>query len=332
MKFRVPALCLAGVLVTCAAAWADHADHSKMTDKASPSMHPGDRSMAYDRDMGYDYYNTDGSPKGHHYYSYAGEDLIYRQVFFPDLPSEGYVARKVSQIAADQQNEIAHLEGFAQRAHSVGFENISTVYDTMVGDHQRIVDRCANWLAVRDYPSPPAVVAINAADVRPETTVEEVIDMHVKAFNRALDEVHTERSSTIRGLELWSAATALRHISWLETLGRDVQFGRHTMSALLNSELTGSALTLADVTQVTEEELRIAGLTLIPGQPQYVQVDKEVEVPTERVVVREIPAPQPPAVVQAPPPPAPVITQTPVESRVAARRISRRAARRRAAK
>jgi len=293
MKLHALALCLAGTMVTAVAVRADDT-----TQYHSVRSGPNGTTVV-------DSYSShsDGTP-----YRYTTEEGWVREVIYPNIPSESYVASKVQDIIRQNEQEIADLRTEGARAHTAGWENISTVYDVMVQDHQRAVDQSATWLTARNFDVPSMPSATTAADVAPEASVDKQIEMHQMVFNESLDNTHSERSSTVRGMLLMNAATAARHISLLETLDRDVSLGRHNLSAALSNELnpTASADMLARIE--TEEsalyKTTVAAVVITPAP-----VEAEVpEAPAPVVAQAPVPAPAPaPAVVA--PAPAPTVVE-----------------------
>jgi hypothetical protein len=311
MKFHLPALCLAGALVA-SAAWADHtAEHSRMQDRKA-AIH------------------SDAHMDRHGYYVYAGEALYFRQVFYPDLVPEREVATKLGEIMNKQRTELAHLTAFADRARTVGFTNIPTVYEYMTNDHNRLVGFCSNWLSERDYPLPPepSAGAVNVSMSAPET-VDHMLAMHIESFNESINRLRSERSSTVRGALLMAATTANRHISLLRLLDRDVEAGRRSLSAMLRADLEGA--TLAMNTEIWARIVEEEGFTIAANTPttpvvQYIEKETVVEVPVPAPTpVVTTPAPVPTTVTITPPPaPSVIVNRPPARpARVAGQRQTR---------
>jgi len=142
------------------------------------------------------------------YHVDAGAKIYHRQVLFPEVPSYEEVAAKVTDLVQKQRQEAAELQALAPRARTAGFTNVVTVYDRMAQDHLKLATAGENWLSRHNFPVPPAPAAAPAADVAPEKTVDQQMEMHQKAFNEVLEARHGEKSTTVRTMELAAAATA----------------------------------------------------------------------------------------------------------------------------
>lgn len=280
MKIHVLALCVAGTLATGIAARADH-------DKNMKSHHGS-----------WDYTTVDPITG---YSVYAGERIWHREVLYPGMESPAEVARKVSDIITKQRMEMAELRALAPRAQTAGYSNVSTVYDRMADEHGRIVNFGTEWLSERNFPVPADNSTVNVSDtMTPEQTVDHELQMHQEAFNNALTMRQTEKSSTVRGMALWAASTAARHISILQTLDRDLDFGQKTVSTSLQAELDGTVIASngTDVTTLIVEEETARFRSLNPeqanfGNPPVQVVEVEVEKPViqERIVERIVEKP-----------------------------------------
>jgi hypothetical protein len=295
MKLHALALCLAGTMVTAVAVRADDT-----TQYHSVRSGPNGTTMVDSYSV-----HSDGMP-----YRYTTEEGWVREVIYPNLPTESYVASKVQDIVRQNEQEVADLRSEGARAHTAGWENISTVYDVMIQDHQRAIDQGSTWLTARNCDCPAMPSATTAADVAPEASVEKQIEMHQMVFNESLDSIHNERSSTVRGMLLMSAATAARHISLLETLDRDVSLGRHNLSAALSNELnpTASSDMLARIE--TEEsalyKTTVAEVVITPA-PEVVEAPEAPEAP--QVAATPAPAPAPAPAATPAPAPAPTVVE-----------------------
>ena len=292
MKLHALALCLAGTMVTAVAVRADDTTHYQSVRSGPNGTTITDSYSS----------TSDGTP-----FRYTTESGWVREVIYPNLPSESYVASRVQDLVRQNQQEVADLQAMGGRARTAGWENISTVYDVMIQDHQRGINQASTWLTARNFDVPSMPSSMTAADVAPEVSVDKQIQMHQMMFNESLDNLHNERSSTVRGLLLMNAATAERHISLLETLNRDITLGRHNMSAMLQWELnpTASSDMLA---RIESEEsalykVTVAEVTITPA-PQVAETPPA----PEEVAPAPAPAPAPVAVAPAPAP-APQVTQ-----------------------
>jgi len=251
MKLHALALCLVGTAVCAAPALANDRHHDR--DRASSS--------------------------------YVVEERMYfLGNLYPDLPPLDEVASKVSEIVAAQQREAVELSAMRPAAQTAGFENIVTVYDAMITDHDRLVDYGSHWLTQYGYTVPARPSATVAADARPAESIDRVIAMHQEMFDSCLDRRHNERSSTVRGMLLWEAATAMRHISWLRTVDHDIDLGRKTVSGRLRAAMNSTLTTDQLVERITIEDREVFGVI---QQPQVIEQVVEVPVPVEKIVTVE---------------------------------------------
>lgn len=323
MKFHALALGVAGALVSGAA----FADHNMMpTAGARQYEQPG--VMSYQGTTYYHWPMTTRPTTGAYTIHRTVAGTFYTPAIYNDLPSIGEVGAKVSEIVTKQRQEVAMLSALAPRARTAGFDNIGTVYDVMIRDHQRIVGQGSNWLVSWHQPVPAEPMATMAADITPEASVDQQIDMHQQSFNEALDGMHNERSSTVRGLMLESASTAAHHISLLRTLDSDVEMGRKTVSARLNLILspTGTSQTDLLASSVTEETeyWQAHNPPVVAYTPPPAPAPEVAQAPPPAPAPEVVPAPAPP-IVATTPAPMPYIRPTPMRSRVAGRmQINRR--------
>ena len=334
MKFQALTLCLAGSLAVAVSAPADHMRPSGDPDSLGTVNSGARMGTMFDEDAQW-VRHYDVIRPGESYT--PGRPLVFLEdrsymALDRDFPKMSYVADKVSRLVANQLQEEAELRALAPRAQTAGWENISSVYDFMARDHGRLAEFGSAWLSQHGYPVPSAPSAAAAADMSPTQSIDHVIDMHWEAYNQALAQRQGEKSSTVRGMLLWSAATALRHISLLQELDRDVDFGRRTLSALLRSEMEPGYMAenrTALLQRIYTEEYEIDRITDVPGTvvatvpPTEIQhVVVQVPAPGETVATNETPAP-----VVTTPAPAPQVTAnsnvTPTE-RVLGRRQSTR--------
>jgi hypothetical protein len=301
MKFSALTL---GLALVCGAALADH---TKM--KASDRKYDSRGVTTYSSTTWTTSPMTSPPATGEYTIHRTVAGTYYTPAIYTDIPSVSEVASKVSEIITKQQHEIAMLQALAPRARTAGFDNVGTVYDVMIADHQRLAGQGSNWLVAYHQPVPSAPATMTVSDVAPEASVDQQIDMHVKSFNESLDRMHNERSSTVRGLLLMGAATAARHITLLRTLDSDIDLGRKTVSARLNMLLGPTGIASSELlTRTVEEETAywqahnppVVAYTPppIPAQPQVAEVPP--------------PAPAPQPAIQ----PAPVTTvETPAITR-----------------
>lgn len=293
MKFPALALCLAGTLVACAAARADH-DRQHMSGKSADMYRNPDPSLR-------DPYTGVSI--------HAGSRLYHRDVLFPELQDERTVAQQVSEIISMQQQEIAELNALAPRAQTAGFTNISTVYEHMAGDHAQLAAFASNWLAARGYPVPEPPAAVTVADNAPEITVEQQIAMHQQMLDRVLEMRRQSPSSTVRGMLLWGATGTTAHLSLLRTLERDVDLGRKDLSAALRMQLaepgtlTASNANLIEQ-YVAEERAQFATeeTAVAETQPAPEETQPVTEQPQPEQPVTEQPQPAPAATTPTPQP------------------------------
>jgi hypothetical protein len=261
MKLHALALCLAGTMAICIPAAADEYRSTVAGERVTITREGAK------------------APNGTYY---AEERVYFLGNLYPDLEPLDVVASKVSEIVHKQHTEVAHLSAMMPAAQTAGFTNIVTVYDAMAADHSRLAAFGSEWLMKHGYPvpSPPAAVSV---DFAPAAGVDHMIDMHVSAFDEAIARRRTEKSSTVRGMLLWAAATTNMHISWLRTLDSDVERGRRTLSARLESALTGKYSDVVVERMITEEREYFASIQQTPP----VVLEQVVEIPTERIVTVE---------------------------------------------
>lgn len=286
MKFHACTLCLAAVLAFAGAARAERVEPVSITE--------------------------------------TGETLYWRPIYFPDLQPAEVTAAKIQQIVAMNQQEAAELRALAARARTTGWENIAYVYDAMADDHVAAAGQGTTWLAMHQFPAPAPPQATLAADVAPETTVDQQIAEHQREFEEALAARRGEPSPAVRGLWLLTAATAARHLSLLRTLDTEVERGRRVVSARLRSMVEPGFMATdieALAARIAQEDRELLGITTevaaaptpaeapaaaAPApQPQVVEriverpviVERVVEKPVivERVVERPAPQMQQPA-------------------------------------
>lgn len=262
MKLHALALCLIGTAATALPAAAGDKYHSTVAGERV-EISRSERGMAPG--------------------TYVSEERMYFiGNLYPDLPPVSEVAGKVTEIVAAQQTEVVHLSSMRPAAQTAGFSNIVTVYDEMIEDHNELVAFGSRWLADHGYPVPTAPAAAAVADMAPAAGVEHQIQMHQQVFNEMLERRKTERSSTVRGMQLWAAASAMRHISWLRALDRDVDYGRKTVSARLQSTMSTDVVHDQLVERITIEDREIFGTTV--QQPTVIEQVVEVPTTVERVV------------------------------------------------
>lgn len=223
---------------------------------------------------------------------HAGGPLFHRDILFPELTDVREVASKVSTIVENQRKEVAALRAVAPRATTAGYTNIASVYSYMAEDHSRLADFGANWLRDRDFAVPPEPAVVPAADMAPVESVDHHLHMHLESYNRALDQRRTEPSSTVRTMLLWSAATAARHISLLRTLDSDLDRGRKSMSARLQSQMdtTLVASSQSDILAriMREDEEYFASLAVTTPAVAAAPVVIEKEVIVEKIVEKPV--------------------------------------------
>jgi len=348
MRFQALTLCLVGSLAVAVAARADHMRGTSDPDSLGTVNGSARLGSMFDEDMQW-VRHYDVIRPGQSYT--PGRPLVFMEdrnyyAVDRDFPKLSYVADKVTQIVMNQRHEEAELRALAPRAQTAGWENIQTVYDFMASDHGRLADFGSSWLNRYGFPVPRAPSVTAAADMSPEQSIDHVISMHWDAFNQAIQQRQGEKSATVRGMLLWSAATALRHISLLQDLDRDVDFGRRTVSALLRSEMEPGYMAenrTALMERIYREEYEIARITDTPSttvatiQPTEIQhIVVQVPAPSETVATNQT---ETTTTTTAPAPaPAPSVTAnsnvTPTERVLGRRQTSRtmRVRHRRAAK
>jgi rubrerythrin len=271
MKFHALSLCLAAAVM---------AGPALAGDRHSAKHHDG--KMMHSRERSFYRAGT----------FYPEQYMYLREIVFPDMPAEEEVARKVTTIIEKQNTEIAHLTSMAPAAQQAGWTNIATVYEHMAQDHSRLATWAGDWLRERGYDVPAPAAAQAATFESPDASIDHVLQMHVESFNNNLAMRQNEKSSTVRGLLLWAAASTARHISLLRTLDRDVDFGRKTVSARLESMMNGSlnaSEQTAMIDRIMTEEteyFRIHDTTqpTAVAQTQVIEQVVEVEKPVERIV------------------------------------------------
>lgn len=341
MKFHAMSLCFAGTVACClvpGAARADHDDDHGRRESRHESRH--ESSMRYGTSM-----DRDGMAREHYARTYVTEEGWVREVIYPGLCTPEEAAPKVSELIQKQRREIAELRALMPQARTAGYENVSTVYDRMIVDHQFLVDAGSSWLHDYGFPAPAEPAAENVTFESAKSSVEHQIHMHTQMFNEALDRRKDEHCAVVRGMLLQGAATSARHISLLNTLETDVNFGRKTVSARLEMQLspTLTALTEEQYTRIAREDTEtfrtLSGTAVaavgteenpytVPPieQPRFAEVPPErprvVEEPAAPAPRVEQPAPAPRVVEQ--PAPAPAYVNRPVRSTVAGRRQSNR--------
>lgn len=338
MKPYALALCVAGVLGCAVVARADQPmdqpssdqqvqqrSHDRRMDRSERrARHEQERAerRAERRDRRADRWN---SPE---WSNYSAEESYYVHVMWPDLPSREYIARRATQIAMAQDHEIDELMALAPRERTAGYTNTFAVFESMAADHARLAHFCNDWLDYRGFPVPPPPsmeVVVTTADDHPRQSVDEQLQEHQRMFGELLDQRANEHSATVRGMLLWAAATTARHITLLEILDRDIDMGRHQLSARLELELNPTLVASSEYMARIEREdheyfasREQALVYVVPVQPA----------PTVTVQVPPPPAPAPPVVAEAPPPapvtPPAVVQRTIVRSRVAGHRQVRR--------
>jgi len=291
MKIPTLACCLAGLVVTAAGA----SPNGSSSDAALPSQASG-TYVSTDRPVDGEVLRTlyrNSDPLTRDPYTgisiHAGAPLYSRDVLFPELQDERVVAEKVAEIISKQQQEAADLRAMSPAARTVGFENVGTVYDHMASDHMTLVDFGSQWLSARGYTVPAPPIAQTVSD-SPADSVEHQIMMHEKALQDSLERRRTERSSTVRGMLLWGAATSTHHLSLLRTLDRDVDLGRKTTSAMLRMQLTTPGVATASTSELIEQYL-VEERALFPEPPpavaQVIVEERIVERIVEKPVVQE---------------------------------------------
>lgn len=352
MRFQALTLCLAGSLLVGMAAVAARADHMRPTgdpDSLGTVNKDARLGTMWDEDMQW-VRHYDVIRPGESYT--PGRPLVFVEdrsywAIDRDFPKMSYVAEKVSAIVTKQRTEEAELRALAPRAQTAGWENIQTVYDFMATDHARLADFGSAWLTRYGFPVPSTPTITAAADMSPEQSIDHVISMHWDAFNAAIQQRQGEKSTTVRGMLLWSATTALRHISLLQELDREVDFGRRTISALLRSEMEPGWMAdnrTALMERIYEEEYQISRIDTFPSttvatiQPTEIQhVVVQVTPPSDTIATAPT-APIPPTFVTPTPAPAPFVANsnlTPTERVLGKRQYTRtmgRVRHRRAAK
>lgn len=294
MKIPTLACCLAGVLVTGAAACQDGGG----ADRPAPVSRSGDyvpdlKSRSGERQMSdrelRDHYRRQDHTLRDRYTGvsvHAGARLHSRDILFPELQDEQMVADKVAEIITKQRKEAAELQAMAPAARTVGFENVSTVFDYLAADHTTLADFGARWLSDRGYPVPAVPIETTVAD-SPADSVEHQLRMHEQALQEALDKRRNETSSTVRGMLLWGATTTTHHLSLLRTLDRDVDLGRKTTSAMLRMQLTPAGVATASSTELIEQYIAEERALFPPPPAPVVQTVVEERI-VERIVEKPV--------------------------------------------
>lgn len=262
-----------------------------------------------------------------------------REVLYPDMPSLQEVADKVAAWHAANAREAAEMRALSTRARSDGFENISVVYEHLARDHDRGAEMTGTWLASWDRPGPPIPTVTLASDITPRSSIDPMLDHHMRSHREAAEKLKTEKSLTVRGLHLMTLATTSRHISVLQALDRDVDRGRTTTSAylqgLLENRMTASASeewvnrTIIEETEFFSSRTTIYPQVAIdaPAEETYSTEPRVVERIVEREVIVEVPVVrivEKPVYVERVVEKPVYITRPVVRSRVAGRRQSTR--------
>lgn len=302
MKIPALACCLAGVLVAAVAAEEKSgagrpAPVSRSGNYVSDTDARSDSRAAADWNLRELYRNTDHLARDPYtgVSVHAGAQLHSRDVLFPELQDERVVADKVAEIITKQRREAAELQAMSPAARTVGFENVSTVFDYMAADHTTLADFGSQWLTARGYPVPAPTMEMTVAD-SPADSVEHQIEMHEKALQEALEKRRTESSSTVRGMLLWGATTTTHHLTLLRTLDRDVDLGRKTTSAMLRMQLAPVGVATASSNELIEQYI-LEERALFPEPPapvaQVVVEERIVEKPViqEKIVERIVEKP-----------------------------------------
>lgn len=261
MKLHAVALCLIGTLAASAAP-ADELRHTSSTTTVST-------------------------------FTYTEEYPYFREVLYPDLPTVREIGEKVAMFNEHNRKHAAELRALADRSRTGGYTNIAEVYTFMAKDHDRGAQTATNWLVNCGCPVPAEPTVTLASDITPRTSIEQQIDMHMKAYDDATKALETEKSFTVRGLYLMQMATSARHISILRELGHDTSIGRKELSARLQGMMDTTTITTASSYNewiervVTEDQEYFASLQptpiIVAEQPAI-----EEPAPTERVVTREV--------------------------------------------
>src|SRR3569623_1132702 len=163
MKFHALALCLAGTLAASVSAYAQdnsgnsgnppgtvgttppsHLSPARSSDmrRDHHGMHHGDMRASDRRSGDMDYTAIDPYTG---YSVYAGEHIYYRDIIDPTLPDIRDVAQKESPSTQMQNEEIAELRTLSPRAVTAGYENVHSVYEYMIADHQQYVHFTDRW-------------------------------------------------------------------------------------------------------------------------------------------------------------------------------------------
>jgi rubrerythrin len=334
MKFHALALCLAGTLAACGAASAQsnynrdqdmtrgdrttRARQERMDRMREDRMSDRDRDRMSDRDRDRDRMSDQDRRDWDRRYEDrmgrdgAGRGMSYSEWYYRTwdagalhLTDPRHTAEKVRNIIHNQEQEAAELRSIAPQARTSGYENISTVYERMADDHTQLASFGMRWLNEHGMRG-PASPDVQPSAMAPAETVEHQLQMHIEHFNKALADRQNEPSETVRGMLLWGAATAARHISILRTLNQDVAFGRKSLSARLNMLLDTGYM----ASNQSELMARIE-------QEEYEMVRQDLVITRSTTVVEAIP----PAEVIQPEAPAPVVEVVPAPQVVQAQPV-----------
>jgi hypothetical protein len=292
MRFPALSLCLAGVMASAAFACQDGTD----ADRPSPASRSGDYAPSPSANTDYRgvdqrelYRNPDPMLRDPYTGAsvHAGARMYTRTILFPELQDERMVAAEVAEIIRKQQREAAELRAMAPRAQTVGFTNVSTVYDAMAADHLTLADFGSNWLASRGYSVPTPPTEVQVAD-EPAASVDRQIQLHEQALAEAREKRLQSRSSTVRGMLLWAQSTTTHHLSLLRTLDRDVDLGRKTVSAALRMQLAPAGTSTASSTELIEQYIKEErALFPAPTAPEVAMEEPAAERVVEKPVVEE---------------------------------------------
>lgn len=332
MKFHAMALCLAGTLVAGGALAQDtrtdmdrmhnegRVDHSSWPTQ-KPFVTSGKSSQHITHTQYFPFYKEDAVGANRVAYDDMGP-----WTYYTDLPPLSDVAAKVTQIHDMNAREASEVRALATRASALGWSNIAAVYNQIASDHQTGATVAANWLTENHFtvPAEPATAAVadtmSEADVR--NSVDRLLDEHIKEYNETLDKLHSEKSSTVRGLYLMNLAAIQQHITWLQELQHDISSDRRDLSARLSASLDSTRgahsltewndmiinETWAQIQTTPPTEAVATAPYVVPPDAQPQIVEKPVII--ERIVERPAPPPAPVTVTPAPAP-QPVITPAP---------------------
>jgi hypothetical protein len=317
MKFHALAICVAGTLAAGIPAAADHESHTSKTERTYTydSSHPNRTSETFFSSQSF-YPDS----------RYLRDSYVLDMNFYPDLPSERYIADKLTGIMQKQRTEAAHLRSLAPQAQTAGFENINAVYNEMAEDHTALADFVGNWLRDHGFPAPASATAENIS-MAPAASVDHMIQMHEQGFNEALAGRQGEKSATVRTVLLWAAATSLTHLDWLNRLNRDVDSGRTALSTELRSMIDETFMAgdrSALIERIIEEEYTVTTTTPAESPTYVLNYPEVVETIVERPVIVERTVEAPAATITS----APIPEMQPIRSQVAGRRETLRRVRR----